>query len=222
MPTTCACGTKFTVDHALSCAKGGFTSVRHNEIRDLTATLLTEVAHDVRTEPDLQPITSEDLAGASANSQDGARLDIVASGVWGGRFEKTFFDVRVFNPHAPSNRQGKLSDTYKRHERAKKRAYDQRIREVEHASLTPLVFSATGGLGNEANTFYKRLASLLAEKWDHSYNSTLCWLRCRLAFSLLRSEIQCIRGARSSRGHAVRTPTAIDLVIQESTINPNH
>ncbi len=40
----------------------------------------------------------------------------------------------------------------------KKRAYEQRIREVEHSSFTPLVLSATGGLAREVNTFYKRLA----------------------------------------------------------------
>ena len=72
--------------------------------------------------------------------------------------------------------------------------------------------SATGGFANEANTFYKRLASLLASKWDYPYSITLCWLRCVLAFSLLRSAIQSIRGSRSSCGHAIRTPTVIDLV----------
>ena len=41
MPSMCVCGGKFTVEHALSCAKDGFPSIRHNEIRDLTATLLT-------------------------------------------------------------------------------------------------------------------------------------------------------------------------------------
>ena len=56
-PTACACGTKFSVEHALSCPKGGFPSIRHNEIRDLTANLLTEVCNDVCIEPDLQPIT---------------------------------------------------------------------------------------------------------------------------------------------------------------------
>ena len=55
----------------------------------------------------------------------------------------------------------------------KKRAYNQRVREVEHATFTPLVFSATGGLGIQVSTFYKRLASLLVEKWDHPYSSTL-------------------------------------------------
>ena len=83
IPSTCSCGSKFSVEHALSCAKGGFPSIRHNEIRNLTATLLTEVCHDVCIEPELQPVTGEVLSGATANSQDGARLDIAANGFWG-------------------------------------------------------------------------------------------------------------------------------------------
>ncbi len=52
-------------------------------------------------------ITNETLRGASAIKEDGARLDIAANGFWGGRFERAYryFDVRIFNPHAPSNRQ---------------------------------------------------------------------------------------------------------------------
>ena len=184
-PSHCACGTIFTVEHALSCPKGAFPTIRHNEIRHLTANLLTEVCHDVLVEPDLQPITREALSGATSNTQDGARLDIAANGVWGGRFERTYFDVRVFNPHAPSNRHTQMSACYRKHERAKKRAYEQRIREVEHASFTPLVLSATGGLAIEATNFYKRLASLLASKWDNQYCTTMAWLRCRLTYSLL-------------------------------------
>ena len=213
-PTKCDCGKAFSIDHALSCAKGGFPIIRHNEIRDLTATLLTEVCNDVRIEPDLQPITEETLRGATANIKDGARLDISANGVWGGRFEKTYFDVRVFNPHAPSNK-GPLTACYNKHEREKKRSYEQRIREIEHASFTPLVMSTTGGMGRDATTFYKRLASLLSYKWDTPYSNTLNWLRCRLSFSLLRSSIQAIRGARSSRGSAV---IAAELATEESRL----
>ena len=177
-PSTCDCGKKFSVEHALSCPKGGFPSIRHNEIRDLTANLLTEVCNDVCIEPDLQPINGEVLTGTSSNTQDGARLDIAANGFWGGRFERTFFDVRVFNPHAPSNRHSRLASCYRKHELQKKRQYEQWVREVEHASFTPLVLSATGGMANEATTFYKRLASCLATKWDQPYGSTMSWLRC--------------------------------------------
>ena len=216
MPPTCECGKSFTVEHALSCARGGFPSIRHNEIRDITASLITEVCHDVSVEPHLQPARRDQLNGATANCQDGARLDVSANGVWGGRFEKTYFDVRVFNPLAPTNRKKGQAAMYRMHEREKKRAYEQRIREVEHSSFTPLVLSTNGGMGNEATTFYKRLASLLAEKWDSPYCKTFGWLRCRLSFALLRSSIQAIRGARSSRGHAARYMVPIDLITSES------
>ena len=83
LSSKCACGASFSVEHTLSCAKGGFPLIRHNEIRDLTATLLTEVCNDVCTEPELQPVTDEELIGATANSQAGARLDSAANGVWG-------------------------------------------------------------------------------------------------------------------------------------------
>ena len=84
--------------------RGGFTIIRHNEVRDLLANLLTEVCHDVSLEPPLQPLSGESLSLRTASVEDNARLDVAASGFWGGRFERAFFDVRVFNPHASSNR----------------------------------------------------------------------------------------------------------------------
>ena len=165
VPTHCSCGQSFSIQHMLSCPKGGYPSIRHNELRDFTASLLTETCHGVATEPLLQPLTSETLRCASSNMQDSARLDIVANGFWGSCYERAFFDVRVFNPYAPSNRHSTLAATYRRHETLKKRHYEQRVREVEHASFTPLVFSSTSGLGPAATTFYKRLASMLSDKW---------------------------------------------------------
>ena len=37
----------FSIEHSLSCHKRGFTTLRHNEVRDVTARLLTEVCHEV-------------------------------------------------------------------------------------------------------------------------------------------------------------------------------
>ena len=87
-PTHCVCGSTFTVQHVLSCPRGGFPIIHHNELRDLTAHLLTEVCHDVRAEPDLQPLTGETLNLTSANSSDGARLDFAVNGFWGGRLNE--------------------------------------------------------------------------------------------------------------------------------------
>ncbi len=122
MPLKCICGNNSLVEHAMSCVRGGFSSIRHNEIWDLTATLLTVVCNNVFTEPELQPLSQKALRGASGNCQDEARLDIAGNGFWGGKFERTYFHVRVFNPLAPSNRHTQLSSTYRKHERIKKRA----------------------------------------------------------------------------------------------------
>ena len=179
------------------------------------------ICNEVEIEPTLQPVTGEQFVLASSNNNDGARLDIAANGFWGGRCEKTYVDVKVFNPHAPSNRSNNSKAVYRRHEMSKKRSYEARIREVEHGTFTPLIFSATGGMADEATTFYKRLASLLSDKWDTPYAAVLGWVRCCLSFSLLRSSIRCIRGSRSSRGSFGQSLTAlpIDLVQSEAKLS---
>ena len=78
----------------------------------------------------------------------------------------TTVDVRVFNPSAQSNRKSSLKATYRKHELEKKRQYEERVREVEHASFTPLILSCTGGMGGITSTFFKRLAHLLSDKKD--------------------------------------------------------
>ena len=218
-PSHCVCGEPFSISHALSCKLGGYPAIRHNEIRDLTANLLSEVCHSVSTEPHLQPLPGEALRGASASTEECARLDIAANGFWGGRFERAFFDVRVFNPHAPSNRHPQPATCYRRHENEKKRVYEQRIRDIEHGSFAPLVMSVTGGMGRIATTVYKRLASMLSNKWNQPYATTMGWLRCRLLFSLLRSSILANRGARSSSAHVIRSYSSpVDLVTVESRV----
>ena len=108
-----------------------------------------------------------------------------------------------------------LDTAYHRHEAMKRRAYEQRVREIEHGSFTPLVFTTSGGMGKSAMTTYKRLASLLAEKREQEYSTTMTWLRCHLSFSLLRSAITCLRGARSSYRHAAKGQIVPDLAVSE-------
>ena len=93
LPTICACGKQFSVDHAMSCLKGGFIHQRHDDIRDLFGQLATEVSHDVEIEPALLPLTGEQLH-ATANEQDEARLDLSIGGFWQ-RGQRAFFDVRI-------------------------------------------------------------------------------------------------------------------------------
>ena len=88
----CSCGKQFTVKHALSCSHGGYPSIRHNELRDITAELMSEVYHNVGgIEPSLQPVTDEHLVHRTANREDGARLDVAAKSFWGSNRQRTFF-----------------------------------------------------------------------------------------------------------------------------------
>ena len=169
--------------------KGGYTCTPLTPPGSATA----EVCHGVTTEPHLQPLSGESLSHRSAITEDGARLDVAMYGFWGGRFEKAFIDVRVFNPSAQSNRPGPLSSVYRKHEQEKRRQYDQRVREVEHATFTPLVLSTTGGMGRAATTFYKRLSSMVAEKRNVPYAVTLNWIRCRLSFAAVQQAVQLLQ-----------------------------
>ena len=47
LPLPFVCGKSFNVEHAFSCPCGGFPTICHNEIRKLTANLLSEVCLDV-------------------------------------------------------------------------------------------------------------------------------------------------------------------------------
>jgi len=61
LPSHCVCGTDFSISHAFSCPHGAFPAIQHNNIRDLTASLMSEVCHDVKIEPVLQPLTGKAL-----------------------------------------------------------------------------------------------------------------------------------------------------------------
>ena len=151
----------FNVDHAMVCRRGGFIIQRHNELRDVEADMLSMVCNDVEIEPVLQELTGESLP-SGANRAPDAHLDIFARGFWE-RQRSAFFDVRVCHPNADSYRDLDLKQVYKQHENDK-RLYTQRVMDVEQGTFTPLVFTRTGGMGEECKRYHNRLAELVAAK----------------------------------------------------------
>ena len=192
-PQKCRCGQSFEINHVLTCRQGGFHTIRHNELRDTFSALLSEVCQEVSIEPPLQPLSGEWLPRA-ANKEPNARLDIGARGFWDG-MQDAFFDVRVFHPLAPSYRSQKVSALYRQHESKKRLEYGQRVLEVEHGSFTPLVCTTSAGMAPEATVFMKRLASMIADKREEPYSTTIAWLRCVISFCLLRSSLRCLRAS---------------------------
>ena len=183
----------------MSCQKGGFISIRHDEIRDITCSLLKEVCSDVTKEPLLQPLQGEDFNYKTANVEQEARVDISARGFWN-RGQKSFFDLQVFNPLALCYSGLSLDAAHPKNERDKIRKYSGRIINVEQGTFTPLVFTSAGGMARQSQIFYKRMAELMAEKKGEK-KSFMAWLRCKVSFSLVKSALLCLRDTRSSRTH---------------------
>ena len=71
---------------------------------------MKKVGHDVEVEPHLHPLDNETFTNSTC-TEDEARLDMSAKGVWGNRFER-FYDVKIFNPYAPLNRIKDTKDSY--------------------------------------------------------------------------------------------------------------
>ena len=178
--------------------------MRHSHIRDLTAQLLTEVCPSVEIEPHLQLLSGETFQHRTANADDQARLDVKAIGFWGNRRQSAFFDVRVFNPFAQTYTNQTIQSAYRQNEKDKRRNYGRRIIEIEHGSFTPIVLSATGGMGPSACTA--------------PYSETMKMIRCKFGFSLINSANLCLRGARSALHRLARldlTDTPIDVIVNE-------
>ena len=122
MPRHCGCGQPNSLDHAMICKKGGYVTMRHNAIRDTEAKIMREVCKDVVVEPGLILTVAE----MTENTDDGARLDLGARGVWSA-CERTLFDVVIAYPNAQSHVNKPLNAIYKGKQQIKKRKYNDRI-----------------------------------------------------------------------------------------------
>ena len=193
--------------------------MRHNVLRNTEAKLMEKVCKDVRIEPELLPIDGEIIQG---NVSEKARLDVSARGVWSQQ-EKTFFDIRVSHPNANSHMAKSLEALYKENEQEKKRAYNDRVIQVEKSSFTPLVFLTTGGMGPECERLNKRLAELISNKSSERYSHVMSYVRTRLRFALLKATVIAIRGVRgksASSGHNDELEVdqiSFNLIPKEST-----
>ena len=142
----------FTVNHALSCKKGGFVAQRHDTIRDLLTSHISKVCRNVGKELLLQPLNNEVFNLQSTVTSREARLDMKAGGFCTPGVT-AFFDVRVTHVNSQSN-QGKYTATiFKEQENEKKRKYNPRVMDVEMGTFTPLVFGTNGAWDSTVRTF---------------------------------------------------------------------
>ena len=179
LPSSCVCGDRFDTVHALDCKKGGFINQRHDNIRKLFTALLNKLCTNVGSEPHLTPLSGERFNLLTANQRNDARLDIKARGFWR-RGQDAFFDVRVTHVNCRSNSNLDTIKIFEKHEKDKKRVYNQRIMEVENGTFTPLVLGTNGDIGKECSAFVKQLCCALSDKQNESYGTVVHWLRTKL------------------------------------------
>ena len=194
-PAFCGCGKRNSFDHIFVCKKGGYVNMRHNAVRDMEAKLMRKVCSDVKVEPMLIPTDAE---RATCTTAERARLDVSGRGVWS-QYERSFVDIAVTHPTAESHVGKKMDKLYREFEQAKKRKYLDRVINTERGTLTPLIFSTTGGMGPECSRFNKRLAELISVKRGEVYSHVMRHVRTRLRFALLRASLIAIRGTRGKQ-----------------------
>ena len=136
-----------------------------------------------------------DVQGAQG---DRAAPDISSRGLWSA-FERTFYDVRVCHPNAPSHINSSIAQLYRTKEQEKMRKYNTRVMTVERGSFTPLIYTTFGGWGPQATRYHKRLADRVALKCGEQYHLVLSHMRVRIRFALLRSILIALRGERGKK-----------------------
>ena len=73
LPTICPCGSKFDIQHSMSCKKGGFVTIRNKYLRHHTAKILSEVCNNAEIE---SKRPKQNLSNRNANRSNEARLDV--------------------------------------------------------------------------------------------------------------------------------------------------
>ena len=108
---------------------------------------------------------------------------------------------------------------YEKHEREKRRKYNDRIMNVEHGTFTALIYSINGGMGGESLLFHKALANKIAMKTGDKYCNIINFIICKLSFLMQKLALLCLRGSRSLKTDCSEVPTDYDFVCLATRLN---
>ena len=167
--------------------------------------MLTEVCHNVATEPSLQPISAETFPNATANTSDDARLDVKARSFWC-RGQDAYFDVHsVSLLRTSAMRMPRNVSMVNVLERLN-------MESLLHWCVPPLVVWVGRPL-----SFTRDLLIYLRLTGDNhtALPSTGCDVVCPLHCF---DQLFCIRGSRSSVHRPVKEPLDLSMVLVESRL----
>ena len=195
LPLCCdGCDERFTIEHAMSCRKGGLILHQHNDLVTTWGQLCGQahIPSTVSDKPLIHPSRDIPITGTNRTiPSPELRGDLAVYGFWSSG-QTAIFDVRITDTDQPSNRKSAASKVLLRHEKEKKDKYGA-LCIARRRTFTPLVFSIDGLLGKEATAASKRLATSLASKWKRSYSEVCGSIRSRISIALVRSSSRCLR-----------------------------
>ncbi len=89
---------------------------------------------------------------------------------------------------------------------SKRNKYQDRIIEIEHATLSPLMFSNTDGASPVTQKFIRQLAFLMSERTSERDLEVVSLIRTCLSFVMMRSASSCLRGCIGQK------PNSTDII----------
>ena len=211
LPKTCdGCGATFTVEHALTCKTGGLVVMRHDDCRDEFGDIASKATTPSRvtTEPLIhyggnEPVTRQANGASNTSNNNNSstrggeeRGDLAIHG-FVQRSKTAILDFVITDTDAPSYGHQPSKKVLEKAAKRKKDKYLEACRE-RRRDFIPMAYSVDGLAGKEARAAEKRLASLLASKWDRPYSEMACFVKTRMSLSIVRSISMLLRGSRSS------------------------
>ena len=104
-------------------------------------------------------------------------------------------NTTVIDTDQPSYRSSTPAQALASQEKLKKKKYGELCSE-QRRHFSPYVVCVSELLGREAKTLNKRLALLLARKWDTQYSVTCGYVKACMSITILRASHLCIRDSR--------------------------
>ena len=190
LPPTCnTCEDKreMSIEHAMTCKKGGGVVGRHFILTNALTTI-AEAACWVKNECQVRPPPTtdngppalySDLRISRHKPKDPSKaLDI---------------DVRVFYPDAPSARAYSTEALLKKNEVEKINKYKSACTSLG-TEFEPFVCTTDGVMAEGAKRVLNTLGTNIAEKWKSSKGVVMSWIKGRMSLAIVRASSACMRG----------------------------
>ena len=142
---------------------------------------------------------------------DEARGDVSARG-FHTRRRVTIFDVRISDTDAPSYRNKTSAKVLEAAEKEKSTKYEAACAERQR-DFVPLVYLVDGLPGQRTKTAERRLATMLAAKWERPYLDVVIFFRVRMSLAVVRANTLPLRTERAKSNYQRRAPEGVEACI---------